>query len=343
MAKDNARQQAPIDFVITWVDGSDEKWRQERSRYALMEDANETFKKWNNNDIRFRDWGTLKYLFRGIEKNADWVRNVFFVTNGQVPEWLNLNHPKLRFVRHQDFIDAKFLPTFNSNAIELNFHKIDGISEDFVYFNDDIFILRKLSPKDYFVNGKPVVPAALNCVALEMGKGHAEINNMKLLNKYFDKRKVIKTNLRLWFNPKTGIRQYSRTLLLTPWDKFPGLFDSHVESAHTVSSYKKVWELEKAELEKTCAHKFRQDSDYNHWLFKNWNLVSGNAVAKSEKSGKSYVEQINDNIITSVMKRKYKTICINDVECSEREFVREKARLTRALEEIYPEKSNYEK
>ena len=101
-----------IDFVITWVDGNDVSWQKEKEKYSLTKE-----------DVRFRDWDTLRYLFRGIEKFTPWVHKVYFVTWGHIPKWLNTTNPKLVIVNHQEFIPKKYLPTFNSHAIELNLHR----------------------------------------------------------------------------------------------------------------------------------------------------------------------------------------------------------------------------
>ncbi len=105
-----------IDFVIFWVDGSDVEWQKKKAFYkgtALQ-----------NSDVRFRDWGLLRYWFRAVEKYAPWVNRVYFVADNQRPEWLNYNHPKLAYVDHQDFIPSKYLPSFQSNTIEDKKHRI---------------------------------------------------------------------------------------------------------------------------------------------------------------------------------------------------------------------------
>ena len=80
-----------IDFVIAWVDGNDEKWLLEKSKYSLVKENDQS-------KIRYRDWENLKYLFRGIEKYAPWVNNVFFITYGHLPSWLNVNNDKLKIL-----------------------------------------------------------------------------------------------------------------------------------------------------------------------------------------------------------------------------------------------------
>ena len=105
--------------------------------------------------VRYREWDTLRYWFRAVEKYAPWVNQVYFVTCGHVPKWLNMDAPKLHFVRHQDYIPEQYLPTFSSHPIELNLHRIEGLSEHFVYFNDDFYLTAPVQETDFFVNGLP--------------------------------------------------------------------------------------------------------------------------------------------------------------------------------------------
>ena len=134
-----------IDFIIYWVDGNDKKWQEKRNLYSptKTQDAGVN---------RYRDWENLKYLFRGIEKFAPWVHKVYFVSDNQIPEWLNVQCPKLKIIDHKDYMPQEYLPTFNSRPIELNFHRIRGLSEQFVVFNDDFFITNYVKPTDFFVN-----------------------------------------------------------------------------------------------------------------------------------------------------------------------------------------------
>ena len=110
-----------IDFVIAWVDGSDLEWQKEKNKYA---NPGDTTLQVDASMVRYREWDTLRYWFRAVEKYAPWVNQVYFVTCGHVPKWLNMDAPKLHFVRHQDYIPEQYLPTFSSHPIELNLHRI---------------------------------------------------------------------------------------------------------------------------------------------------------------------------------------------------------------------------
>lgn len=121
-----------IDFVITWVDGDDPQWINKFEYFSKLSEGDKRM-------VRYRNWDLLRYWFRGVEKYTPWVRYVFFVTEGHIPSWLNIKYTKLKIIKHSDFIPSEDLPLFNSRAIEVNLHRIPGLSEQFVYFNDDFF------------------------------------------------------------------------------------------------------------------------------------------------------------------------------------------------------------
>ena len=135
-----------IDFVVLWVDGSDPEWVEEKNSYVPGDTTPEI------EAARFRDWDNMKYWFRGIEKFAPWVNKIHFVTYGHLPSFLNTENKKLNIVNHKDIIDSAYLPTFNSAAIEVNISKIAGLTDKFVYFNDDTFIMSPMKERDFFVN-----------------------------------------------------------------------------------------------------------------------------------------------------------------------------------------------
>ena len=96
------RMESPIDFVVPWVDDSDPKWLQERNIYASQ--AGISLNDCDNGNERYRDWNIFQYWFRAVEKYAPWVRNVYLVTNGNIPKWINPDAPKLKLVSHAEYI-----------------------------------------------------------------------------------------------------------------------------------------------------------------------------------------------------------------------------------------------
>ncbi|XP_074127497.1 N-acetylglucosamine-1-phosphotransferase subunits alpha/beta isoform X2 [Sminthopsis crassicaudata] len=104
---------------------------------------------------RFEDNEELRYSLRSIEKHAPWVRNIFIVTNGQIPSWLNLDNPRVTIVTHQEvFRNLSHLPTFSSPAIESHIHRIEGLSQKFIYLNDDVMFGKDVWPDDFYSHSK---------------------------------------------------------------------------------------------------------------------------------------------------------------------------------------------
>ncbi|MGL3806103.1 Stealth CR1 domain-containing protein [Paeniglutamicibacter sp. R2-26] len=140
----------PIDAVYTWVDGTDEEWQRlkaaaqtEKSGESLIQDALAA--------ARFADHDELRYSLRSIEQYAPWIRRIWIVTNGQVPAWLDMDNPRIQVVSHEEIWPTpEGLPNFNSHAIEACLHRIDGLAEHYLYFNDDMILGRPVSPGRFF-------------------------------------------------------------------------------------------------------------------------------------------------------------------------------------------------
>ena len=136
-----------VDLVYLWVSGQDPKHREKRDywlrRCGL---APSVF----NPDVRYVEDDELRYSLRTVEAFLPWLRKIFIVTDDQVPPWLNLAHPKVEIVDHRQIIDAQWLPTFNTKVIINHIHRIPGLSEHFIYTNDDCFFGQPCSKEDFF-------------------------------------------------------------------------------------------------------------------------------------------------------------------------------------------------
>ncbi len=140
----------PVDVVYTWVDGADPAW-QTRMRSVLGEVDPTAINETATSDSRFATRDELRYSLRSLEMYAGWVRRVHLVTDGQVPEWLDTDHPKIRVVDHRDiFSDPSVLPVFNSHAIESQLHRVPGLADRYLYLNDDVFFGRSVEPELFF-------------------------------------------------------------------------------------------------------------------------------------------------------------------------------------------------
>ena len=332
-----------IDFVIPWVDGSDENWIKEKNRFQPdLKTARQT----DSGENRYRDWDNLRYWFRGVEKYAPWVHKIYFVTWGHVPSWLNVGHPKLVLVRHTDYIPKQYLPTFSANPIELNFHRIKGLSEQFVYFNDDMFLTKPVKPKDFFVNGLPkdcCIESAVMQDDYENPFAHLLLNSCALINMHFDKHTVVKKQWKKWFSPryKTAVL---RNILMYPYRQFSSFKFFHIPSAFLKSSFEAVWEMEPKILDAVCHNKFRSSFDVNQYMIKYYQFVTGKFVPQSPKAGKFFLPgRDSDSEITDAIRRqKYQMICIND-DGQERDFEEIKAKVMDSFQAILPEKSGFER
>ncbi|WP_204017742.1 stealth family protein [Sphaerimonospora thailandensis] len=142
----------PIDAVYTWVDGADPAWRARRDQ--ALGGARTAFgglSEMATTEARFTSRDELRYSLRSLWMYAPWVNRVWIVTDGQTPPWLDGSHPMVTVVDHKEiFTDSSALPVFNSHAIETQLHHIDGLSEHFLYLNDDFFLGRPLSPHTFF-------------------------------------------------------------------------------------------------------------------------------------------------------------------------------------------------
>lgn len=163
----------PIDVVYTWVDGSDSDWQAAKLR-ASGQSSNAEHTERAQDEARFADHDELRISLRSIEQFAPWVRNIWIVTAGQRPFWL-VDHPRVRVVDHRDiWPDDVGLPTFNSHAIEACLHRISGLAEHFLYFNDDMILGRPVAPELFFeANGLTKFfwsKALVDCLPLVAGE-----------------------------------------------------------------------------------------------------------------------------------------------------------------------------
>ena len=328
-----------IDFVVLWVDGADEKWRAEKEKYAPKSG-------FGASAARYRDWGTFRYWFRGVEKFAPWVNTVYFITWGHLPPWLNTEHPKLKIVKHTDYIPSEYLPTFNSNVIELNLHRIPELSEHFVLFNDDTFLINKVAPEDFFRDGKPCDQFLMNAIVPHPRLpiiSHTSVNNVTLINKYFFKKKVIRKMPGKVFSIKYGSALF-RNLLLLPWGCFTGFGNPHLPLPHLKSTFSLLWEKEEEKLHGTCVNRFRTFSDLNHWVMRYWNLCSGTFVPRKGGFGTCFTaSRNNQKAFDYIRRQKGKTVCINDSSSSEFDVDLAASQLSAIFESLFPEKSGFER
>lgn len=337
-----------IDFVLPWVDGSDKEWIALKRQYEGAK-TNASSDREANSSSRYRDYGLLKYWFRGVERFAPWVNRVFFVTCGQKPDWLDESNPKLRLVNHKDYIPSDYLPTFQSNTIELNLHRIADLSERFVLFNDDTFLLRPVKPEFFFRKGLPVIPCDLG-IPNWIGNSNISrivINNCGTLKWSLDVNHLIWKNIRKYTNIRElGFERAAKNFISFAVNRtyIPGTF-GHLPSDHLKSTFDEIWKTNSKTMEKTSRNRFRSDDSVNHWLASAWDMVSGRFYPANEKRRGVFITVDEDNLagLSNIIRRQsFPQICLNDNK-SIPEVDQCIQEIIRAFDSLLPEKSSFEK
>jgi hypothetical protein len=138
-----------IDIVFSWVDGSSAEFQRQRA----LRMASYVVGEGDDHEARFRQLDELKYALRSVHLFAPWIRNIYIVTDSPRPAWL-AEHPRVTILRSEEFFkDTSVLPTHNSHAVESQLHHIEGLSEHFLYSNDDMFFGRAVDPEMFFSPG----------------------------------------------------------------------------------------------------------------------------------------------------------------------------------------------
>lgn len=338
----------PVDFVVTWVDGNDPQWKAEKEIHARKNGLSVNAS--NNGEERYRDWDIFRYWFRAVERYAPWVNNVYLVTCGHVPQWLNVNAPKLKLVSHEDYIPKEYLPTFNTNAIELNFHRIKELKEHFVYFNDDVFLMRPCRPEDFFGAGLPNHCAIAYPLQNPDNGGyyHFQFAAIGAINHVYGGRinDIMGENPEKWF-----CRQYGSEMRFNKYaaqmDQLPGMYHSHLAAPIKKTTFEEVWETYPKLMSETSSHQFRRYEDVLLQIMSMWEMMNGKFNPVSEDHfGKLFSDPVRqiDDVLDAIGSEKYCSVCINDSErVSHEEFLKTKKMLLERMEAVFPEKSSFER
>lgn len=329
-----------IDFVITWVDGSDPAWREEKEKYQPKTDC-------DNREERYRDWELLPYWFRGVERFAPWVRKIHFITWGHLPAWLDTSNPKLHIVNHRDYIPEEYLPTFCSDTIELFMNRIEGLAEHFVYFNDDMFCIAPLEEDVFFHNGLPRDMLAFQPIVANTGSPpmpYLFLNNTMLLARHFKKRENVKKQPGAYFKLGYPPLYFLYNILECAFPLYTGFYTPHCASPFLKETFRQVWEAEGDCLSQALLGKFRDREHITQYVFREWQKLSGQFVPTNVHRYFQYfnVESHNEKIVDTICHQKRKMICINDAN-TQIDFDRAKQELIQAFQTILPHKSSFEK
>ena len=311
----------PIDAVYTWVDGQDPAWVTKKARFqpqkahagagrGLLEE-------------RFRNQDELRYSLRSLEMFAPFIRNVYLVTDDQAPAWINRNTPRLKIVSHRDiYHDQKVLPVFNSNSIETQLHHIEGLSEHFLYFNDDVFLGAMCTPEDFFLaNGAMRYFPSAQRVHLD------DIDDSR------EEYLIAERNM---------IRQMQAD---------HGVFATEV-TLHTPQACRRsyLYDLEQryeSIFHRCAAQRFRSVHDIRPLASVQYHFGFLDGYAVPAKISHAYLAlwkpQIAQQLANLSRRSDCKTFCINDVGVADRDYAQKRRILEGFLEHYFPFSSTFER
>lgn len=235
------------------------------------------------------------------------------------------------------------LPTFSARPIALNLHRIEGLTEQFVLFDDDMFLIDKIKPERFFKKGLPCDKAAFNTTSPTLLFIHKYHNNLCVINSSFKKHEMLRKHFWKWFCPQAGAKLL-RTILLSPWPHFTGFYDTHQPQVFLKSTFKEVWERHEEVMLRTTATRYRSITDVCPWVLRYWQLAKGTFVPFNvEKDGINILisDASLDKIVKIIERQKKKIICLN--ENYETPYEEAKERINAAFHKILPEKSSFEK
>ncbi|KUL42891.1 stealth family protein [Streptomyces regalis] len=310
----------PVDVVYTWVDGEEPEMRAKRARHQEHGIAEILDKE--TNASRYTSHDELKYSLRSLAMYADFVRHIYIVTDGQMPHWLDDSAPGITVVDHRDIFPPDVLPVFNSHAIETRLHHIPGLSEHYLYFNDDVFVGRRVTAEHFF-HGSGLMKIPVSPLKIGVGKPHAEETATNSASK----------NVRQLLLEMFG-RMTTNNFMHTP-------LPQHRETLQSLE------ELFPQDISRTTASRFRspQDIAMTAPLLYQYALMTGRGVP-----GKYSFRYVNisrpdaeKRLADLRRNRRFDFFCLNDVDVPPEEREQVGARMDEFLENYFPFASPFEK
>lgn len=268
-----------IDYVVPMVFEDDAGWQSDYAAYNRHRGYT------TGRNVRFRNWGTEYLLVRCIRKFMPFVRTIYIILAKESQKRSWMDEDGITVVYHKEIIPQRFLPTFNSCTIEMFIPYIYGLSEHFIYGNDDMFPISEMKESDFFVDGKPV---------------------QHLVIKKFPERQNL-------FHMKCVKQQ---KMVADSFGKDLG--DTWLHNGHGLAPLLKSSCLEaRMRFDKEIIEGIRPErslTSYNQYLYVLWQYFTGRYVDGSVKSTYLSVKEPIDRI-ESIMRKSYEVVCVNDNEC----------------------------
>lgn len=310
----------PVDLVYLWVDGSDPAWQ---ARRRGMEGGKGKGEDGKDCAGRYADNDELRYSLRSVLKYAPWIHRIFIVTDRQVPRWLDTSNRRVQIVDHSEIMARESIPCFNSVVIEHHLHRIPGLSEHFLYANDDMLINRAVSPWDFFrADGKPRI--RLN---------QRPMRRLQLWAKEHVMGKPLSNYVRTIHRAAKIVEERC--------GKYYGGHTHHNIDAYLRSSYEETRREFDGAIAPTLVNHFRADNDVQRNIYSYWALATGQGHAEYVGQGTSMRFHIdNPKHYEKYRRLQPMLLCMNDSEYAT-EGDRERARAF--LAGLFPEGCELEK
>ena len=311
-----------VDLVYLWVDGSDPQWLARKRAFTGEFDNTD-----GNCSARYVDNDELKYSLRSVEKYSPWIRNVFIVTDNQVPDWLNIDNPKVKIIDHKEILPPQALPCYNSGVIEYFLYKISELSEHFLYANDDMFISQPITADFFFASdGLPMI------MLCRKRFGNLRIQLKKIFNLHISvHRQTILKAASLAKNKfgNKSAKYYSDTT-------------HHNIDAYLKSDCRKVVEETfNDEIFEVVTNHLRNESDIQRMIFSYCALATNRGHLEYVGRKESCRIRVHkSNYMKFIDRYSPKLFCLNDDEHATES---DRKRIRPFLEALFPEKSAFEK
>lgn len=150
-----------IDAVISWVDGYDPVYQQKLNAFCRQSSLNQ---KEVIEPTRIQQCHEIYYCLHALRRFAPWLRHIYLITNAQTPSAVTALEDKtfankIKIIDQNDLLRAEGIttPIFNSLSVEWLIWRIPGLSNQFLYLNDDFFIIRDVVPEDFFCQGRLIL------------------------------------------------------------------------------------------------------------------------------------------------------------------------------------------
>ncbi|WP_437582557.1 stealth family protein [Paramicrobacterium sp. CJ85] len=327
-----------IDFVITWVNDSDKDWQRQRAIAAGEPESQFS----DGSDVRYRDWGLLRYWFRAVDECAPWVHRIHLVTDTRLPEWLDTTHSKLNVVDGRE-LKGNDVNTFSSRSIESQLHRIDGLTEKYVYFNDDFFLGAPVEKSFYFRNGLPYGVNVPTILADGDLRAHAMLHSSGLINRNFSRTQYLRQVVKRTLRPASGT-----TLLRTPLflasSRIPPVSDVHVAIPLLKSVVEEAYAAEPEAIDQARRTVFRSRNEIAPIYYAQmWHLAKGAYFARSRRSIGTFFSLADSNIrsvVEAITHGQVAQFCLNDGNVKDFPHVRDQ--VVSAFDKRYPEQSSFE-